>query len=105
MSLNPKQFEFVRLVGLFIQYAYLSGYTLTFGDARAKDGHKKNSFHYKGLAIDFNVFKDNVYLTETEDMEELGIMWKSLDKNCTWGGDFRDKYGNRDGNHFSYGEF
>ena len=60
--------------------------------------HKKSSSHYLKLAIDLNIFKDGVWLTETEDHRPLGEYWKTL--GGTWGGDFRDP----DGNHYSYGE-
>ena len=98
MALNPKQFKFTHFIALLILYAYSKGYTLTFGDAYAKTGHINNSFHYKRLAVDFNLFKDWVYLTETEDHRFLGEFWESLDLGCTWGGHFND------GNHFSWGE-
>ena len=98
MSLRKQQSEFVRKVGLLIAYAYELGYELTFGDAYATTGHKDNSFHYKRLALDLNLFKDTVYLTETVDYTPLGIFWESL--GGTWGGRFKHP----DGNHFSYGE-
>ena len=98
MSLRKRQSEFAHKVGLLIQEAYDLGYELTFGDAWAKDGHKKGSFHYKRLAIDLNLFKDGKYLTETEDHRPLGEYWKYL--GGTWGGDFKHK----DGNHYSWGE-
>lgn len=96
MSLNEKQFRFTFLVSELIRFAYDNGYTLTFGSPLAK--HIKNSFHYKGLAKDFNLFKDGVYLTRTEDHKLLGEYWESLDPKCSWGGRWED------GNHYSYGE-
>lgn len=98
MSLRQQQSDFAAAVGDLIRYAYAMGYELTFGDAFAIDGHSKNSFHYKRLAIDLNLFKDGVYLTETEDHELLGKFWK--ERGGTWGGDFQRK----DGNHYSWGE-
>ena len=65
MRLRKKQSEFVRAVALLIFYAHQQGYEITFGDAWARDGHKKNSFHYKRLAIDLNLFRDDKYLDET----------------------------------------
>lgn len=59
-----------------------------------------NSYHTKKLAIDLNLFKDGKYLTSTESHRQFGEYWKTLDPECTWGGDFK----NSDGNHFSYGE-
>jgi hypothetical protein len=98
MSLRKKQSEFVRMVGLLINYATLQGYELTFGDAFASSGHTKESFHYKRLAIDLNLFKDGEYLTETQDHKSLGLFWESI--GGTWGGRFK----NPDGNHYSLGE-
>lgn len=97
-SLRQMQSEFVRMVGKLIQFATDNGYELTFGDAFAKTGHSKDSFHYKRLAIDLNLFKDGKYLTETEDHRPLGEYWQSIDG--TWGGEFKKK----DGNHYSFGE-
>ena len=96
MSLRKKQSEFAKAVGLLILYAYHQGYELTFGDAWAARGHIEGSFHYKRLAIDLNLFKDGVYLRETEDHRLLGEFWESI--GGSWGGRFRD------GNHYSWGE-
>lgn len=100
MTLREKQSRFVFLVAKFILFAYLEGYELTFGDAWAKTGHKPKSFHYNRLAIDFNLFKNGEFLTDTVSHKPLGEYWKSLDPLCSWGGDFSDP----DGNHYSYGE-
>lgn len=96
MSLREQQSEFVRMVAKLITYATDIGYDLTFGDAWAKSGHKKDSFHYKRLAIDINLFQDDKWLTRTKDHEKLGIYWESI--GGTWGGRFGD------GNHYSFGE-
>lgn len=96
MGLNKKQFRFTFMVGQLIDFAYKNGYTLSFGDAHAKDGHIKNSFHYKRLAIDLNLFKDGEYLPKTEDHELLGKFWESI--GGSWGGRWSD------GNHYSLGE-
>ncbi len=111
MSLGNNQRKFVLLKAKLIIWAYENGYELTDGDAyrdprlHGKIGTKRsygsrNSFHKKRLAQDFNLFKGGKYLTSTEDHKPLGEYWKSLDKECTWGGDFK----NGDGNHYSYGE-
>jgi hypothetical protein len=96
VSLREKQSDFARMVAVLILHASVKGYELTFGDAYATSGHIKDSFHYKRLAIDLNLFKDGVYLTETEDHRPLGEYWQSI--GGTWGGDFDD------GNHYSLGE-
>jgi hypothetical protein len=54
-----------------------------------------SSNHKQRLAIDFNLFKDGVFLQGTEDHRPLGEYWESLDPLCRWGGRFND------GNHYS----
>ena len=99
MTLGQKQRRFTRLVAILIEYAYLKGYELSFGDAWAKDGHKKNSLHYSRLAIDLNLFKDGEWQETTEAHLFLGEFWESLDDHNVWGGRFNSK----DGNHYQYG--
>jgi hypothetical protein len=83
-------------VPLLILYAYELGYEVTLGDAWATTGHIDNSFHYKRLAIDLNLFKDGKYLTKTSDHRMLGEFWESI--GGTWGGRFKRK----DGNHYEW---
>jgi len=96
MSLRQEQSKFARKLSLLIAFAYEKGYELTLGDAYATTGHIQNSFHYKRLAIDLNLFRNGTYLTETDDHRELGEFWESL--GGSWGGRFDD------GNHYSLGE-
>jgi len=98
MTLREKQSKFAYMVHLLIVFIYENGYEITFGDAYATSGHKENSFHYKRLAIDLNLFKDGKYLEKTDDHRFAGEYWKSI--GGSWGGDFPDP----DGNHYSYGE-
>lgn len=51
--------------------------------------------HELSLGADLNLFRDGVYLTETEDHRPLGEYWESLYPLCRWGGRFGD------GNHYS----
>ena len=96
MSTGSKQRKFTRMVADLIVFAYDNGYELTFGDAyrdsRVTYGHPE-SLHRSRLAIDLNLFKDQVYLTSTDDHRELGEYWESI--GGTWGGRFSD------GNHYS----
>jgi hypothetical protein len=69
-----------------------------------RDGlkHKIGSLHYQGLAVDIDLclsipYIDGTYTTKSEDHKIFGEYWKSLDKDCRWGGDFK----NTDGNHYS----
>ncbi len=95
-DLGKKQRRFVALVALLIEWAYRHGYELSFGDAyrdpRASYG-SETSLHRKRLAIDFNLFKDGIFLTKTEDHLPLGEYWESM--GGSWGGRFED------GNHYS----
>lgn len=96
MTLGEKQRVFTQMIGQLIGWAYDHGYELTFGDAfrdpRVEYGHP-NSLHRSRLAVDFNLFKDGRYLTETDDHAPLGKYWESI--GGTWGGRFND------GNHYS----
>ena len=98
MGLRQRQSKFVRMVADLILYADCKGYELTFGDAYAKSGHSRKSFHYKRLAIDLNLFIDGTYQTSTKSHKKLGKYWKAM--GGTWGGDFKRP----DGNHYSLGE-
>ncbi len=95
-KLRKKQSEFCEKIGRLIKFAYENGYELTFGDVyrdpRCGYGHPK-SLHRKRLAADFNLFRDGVFLTETEDHRRTGEFWESI--GGTWGGRFGD------GNHYS----
>lgn len=94
-----QQMIFSNMVSLLLQYAKFKGYEITLGDAyrdaRCRYGSSK-SFHLKRLAIDLNLFKDGVYLTQTEDHKPLGLFWEFI--GGTWGGRWND------GNHYSLGE-
>ena len=98
MSVGSDQRKFSLMLASLIVWIYREGYEVTFGDVWAKTGHKDGSFHYKRLAADLNLFKDGVYLTETEDHRFIGEEWKRM--GGTWGGDFSSP----DGNHYSYTE-
>jgi hypothetical protein len=98
MSERENQSKFVLMVAQLIQWVYAQGYELTFGDAWAKTGHSANSFHYRRLAIDLNLFKDGVWLQTTEAHKPVGDKW--IEMGGTWGGNFK----NKDGNHYSLGE-
>ncbi|MEW4516640.1 M15 family metallopeptidase [Proteus vulgaris] len=103
MTLGEKQRKFTRMIADLIIFAYDNGYELTFSEAyrtpeQAKLNAKlgtgiKNSLHTQRLAVDFNLFKEGVYLTKTTDHQPLGEYWESI--GGTWGGRFND------GNHYS----
>lgn len=103
-TLQDKQWRFVKLICRLVARADELGYELTYGDAyrdprvhgalneKMGYGHRK-SCHKLRLAVDFNLFKGDAYLSTTEQYEALGTYWESL--GGTWGGRFGD------GNHFS----
>lgn len=105
MTLGDSQRKFTRLVGLLIGWSYAAGYELSLGEAlrtkaqaeanAASGAGISNSLHLLRLAIDLQLFKDGVYLTDTESYRPLGIYWESL--GGSWGG----RFSKPDGNHFS----
>lgn len=106
MKLGEKQRLFSRLIADLIIHAYDLGYEIAVGDffrspkVFGEIGEKKGYGHSKSchkicLAADLNLFKDGVYLTETEDHIILGEWWEKQHELCRWGGRFAD------GNHYS----
>lgn len=66
--------------------------------------HEQNSLHYQGLAQDYNLYIDDVYITaDNIAWHDLASYWKALNPKCTWGGDFKTR-NSGDFNHFSWGE-
>jgi hypothetical protein len=108
-KLSSKQQRFTRCISLLIAQAYKLGYSLTFGDAfRDKRVHGKwgvkgsyaaaRSVHKRRLAVDFNLFVDDEYITSGDHIayQQLGEFWEGLDPDARWGGHFDDP------NHFSF---
>lgn len=101
------QEEFAQSVARLIQQASKLGYGVTFGEAyRTPEQAKLNaasgagiasSLHCERLAIDINLFKDGVYITDGEGHRDLGAWWKTLGPRYRFGGDFRRV----DWNHYS----
>jgi hypothetical protein len=107
-TLRQKQSYFVKRIADLILWANAHGYQLTFAEAYrspeeaarlAKLGKGiKTSLHCIRLAVDFNLFKDGVFLSNTEDHRPLGEYWErqsTPEYTCCWGGRFKD------GNHYS----
>ena len=95
-KLGDDQRDFAKAFPLLLLHAFHLGYKITFPPEHTN--HIKNSFHFKGLAKDINLFKDGKYIRKTEGHLFLGLIWESM--GGTWGGRFRKK----DGNHYSWGE-
>ena len=107
MTLGEKQELFTELLARLIAWAYARGYRIRIGEvyrlsetvaAMAVSGKGiKNSLHILKLAADLHLFKDGVFLVDSEAHRPLGEFWKSLHAEARWGGDFT----RRDGNHYS----
>jgi len=108
MTLGEKQRAFARYIGRLIDFAYQSGFELSFGDAfrspeqaalnAARGLGIKNSLHCDRLAVDFNLFKDGHYSESFGDYAVLGDFWEGLSPDLAWGGRFTKP----DLFHFSY---
>lgn len=110
LTLRQTQSTFARLLPRLIDKAFELGFDVTLGETyrtpeqaalNAKLGIGiKNSLHCDRLAIDLMLFRDGVWLQNTDDYAELGEFWESLssdEHSCCWGGAFKI----RDGGHFS----
>lgn len=107
-TLSQHQRRFLPLFAKLVEWAYANGYELTAGEMyRTPEQAAMNaaagtgithSLHILRLAVDLNLFKDGVYLKDSEYYRPLGDYWKTLDPACAWGGDFTTL---KDGNHFS----
>lgn len=105
LTLRKKQSLFVQMIADLVRFAYSNGYELTYGQvlrdkatalANAKMGTGiANSNHLVSLAVDFNLFKNGVWLQTSEAHKPLGEYWESL--GGSWGGRFKKP----DGNHYS----
>ena len=106
-DLHTAQALHVKLTGQLIEYIYAQGYELTWGEAYRTPQQAQwdaanhtgivDSVHCDRLAVDLQLFKNGVYLTNATDYAFAGEFWKSLDPSCRWGGDFTTV----DADHFS----
>ena len=106
-KLRDKQVQFAKDLALLIQKAFELGYEVTLGEvkrdqriadlnAAAGKGISK-SLHLVSLAVDLNLFANDIYLSSTEHHLPLGEWWEKLGPEHFWGGRFND------GNHYSIG--
>lgn len=105
-SLGELQRKFASLVPRIIDKAIALGYEVTLGDAyrdprvhgaigvKLGYGHSKSA-HKNKLAIDLNLFKNDVFLPDTDSHKALGEWWEKQHPLARWGGRFAD------GNHYS----
>jgi len=106
-TLGQRQRRFLPLVAKLIDFAYAQGYELTAGELyrtpeqaalNAQTGAGiAHSLHTQRLAVDLQLFKDQVYLTDSAAYKALGEFWEALDPDACWGG----RFSKPDGNHFS----
>jgi hypothetical protein len=106
-TLGDLQRLHVQLIGQLIAYTYEQGYNLTWGEAYRTAEQAQwdvehgtgilESVHCERLAVDLQLFKEGVYLTDPGDYAFMGYYWKSLHPLCKWGGDFATV----DADHFS----
>jgi hypothetical protein len=105
--MSALQEQFAQSAAKLIQKAAELGYGVTLGEAwRTPEQAQWNadhgvgiahSLHLERLAIDLNLFKDNIFLTTPDAYTELGTWWKTLGANYRYGGDFKIK----DYDHYS----
>lgn len=108
ITLAERQMTFAKNVGTFILYIFSKNYTCSLGEAYRTEEQAKlyadsgqgiqNSLHCKRLALDFNLFSDGMYLSDSKAYEKFGAYWKELHPDNNWGGDFVHRV---DGNHIS----
>jgi len=106
MKLSILQMNFCSNTAKLIAYINFSGDTCTYGEAyrtseqaawnAARGIGIKDSQHCKRLAVDLNLFRNGVYLTDTESYKPYGEYWESLNPLNRWGG----RFSKPDGNHF-----
>ena len=106
-TLGELQRTHTLLVAKLILYVYGEGFELTWGEAYRTPQQAQwdaqhgtgiaQSVHCDRLAVDLQLFKDGVYLTDPEEYKFMGDYWKQLDPLCRWGGDFKTV----DADHFS----
>ena len=105
--LLERQWLFARLLPSLIDKAHELGFEVSGGEwyrtpeqaalNQVSGKGISNSLHTLSLAIDLRLFKDGEYLTKSEDYQQLGEFWESLNALCAWGG----RFSRPDGNHFA----
>ena len=112
ISLLHKRQYFATLIPRLINKAIELGFDVAVGEVqRGKEqaAHNatiklgsKRSLHIDGLAIDLMLYKDDTWLTNSDDYRPLGEWWEKQSSlpeiECVWGGRFKEPV---DGNHFS----
>lgn len=107
-TLREKQSRFAMEASRLIQQAFQLGFEVTLGEAwrtpeQAQLNAQKgigitNSLHIERLAIDLNLFKDGMLITDDEGHRDLGAWWISQSQDHYWGGNFKPR---PDPDHYS----
>lgn len=99
MKLSSHQRLFTKHISMLIDFAYVRGIELTFGEAyrtqyqqdeylRTNKTKVKHSNHMDRLAVDFNFFINGRLTYDKDKLVLLGAYWESLDKLNRWGGNY-----------------
>jgi hypothetical protein len=97
MTLREARCKFTGMLALLITYAKSLGYEIAIG----KDGlkHMPGSLHFEGLAEDFDLYKDGIWIIDATGHKDLGEYWIGL--GGSWGGYFKGE-NEGDYNHYSF---
>ncbi|AQW85547.1 putative D-alanyl-D-alanine carboxypeptidase VanY [Campylobacter pinnipediorum subsp. caledonicus] len=101
MSLGKEQELFMKDVEKLLHYIHTNGYSVRGGELlRTKEqqeiylktGKSKtnNSNHLIKCAIDLFIFKEGNWLTNKDDLKEIGAFWESLTPINKWGGNYKN---------------
>ena len=100
MKLVRQQNDFLHDVVKLLQFCWKRNYLVTGGElwrtmdqqglyyARGKTT-TLHSLHCRRLAIDLNFFRDNLWVNEKSELQEVGDYWESLNKRNKWGGNWQ----------------
>lgn len=116
--LTQQQQKFSRMVGQLFLYAKIIDYGITLGEVWRSEEEQARLFeagfskiktfgqHQKRLAIDLNIFINDVFSEDIKHYNVLADYWKGLDPENVWGGDWRGNFFgiNGDYHHFQLGK-
>jgi hypothetical protein len=106
-TLSERQRLHVKLSAKLIEFIYAQGFEATWGEtfrtplqaqANAASGAGiAHSLHIERLAVDLQLFKDGVYVTDVAAYKQFADYWLTLDPLCASGYYFHSV----DADHFS----
>ena len=108
LTLRTARTHFTEAITLLVAYMISQGYEVALDEGMTRvtekvpqTNHMPGSLHEIGLAQDIDLYKNGIYLSETEDHAAFGLWWEDygvehgLPLAC--GGNFKDM----DANHYS----